>query len=624
MIKKTILDPDWQKRYKDMIETPEQAVSHIRPGQRVFIGTGCAQPQELVRALSERSDKLADVEIIHLLTLGDAPYAHAELSEHFRVNSFFIADNVRDSIQKGLGDYTPIFLCDIPNLFSSGQLPLDAALIQVSPPSDRGLCSLGISVDIVKSAAENASMVIAQINPNMPRTHGNNHMHITDFDVLVPVDTRLLEFESIEPSKTIMKVARNVASLIDNNSTLEMGIGAIPRGVLQFVRDKKDLGVHTEMITDEIIDLVEAGIINGKFKTLDRNKIVASFCMGTKRLYDYIDDNPLFAFHPTEYVNDPFIIQQQQRMVAVNTALEVDLTGQVCADSIGSKFFSGIGGQVDFNRGAARSQGGKAIIALPSTAQKGEISRIVSQLSPGAGVVTTRGDVHYVVTEYGVAYLHGKSVQERALALISIAHPNYRDQLIREAIEAKYIRAGLGKLEGKMIVQSRDFRKSMLLADGSMVSIRPIHPTDESRLKDLFYALSRESKYFRYMQHLETLPQKQFQDFVFIDHRSEAALVGTVPEAHGEEIIAVGRYYLDPDTNRAEVAFVVRDQWQGRGVGGFLLKNLITVAKRNGIRGFTAEVLIENRGMQAVFQKSGLRLTSRIKADLISYTLDFH
>jgi acyl-CoA hydrolase/GNAT superfamily N-acetyltransferase len=616
-------DPAWQKKYESLVMTPEDAVSRISPGQRVFIGTGCGQPQELVRALTERSGGLADTEIVHLLTIGSAPYAAKELSRHFRVNSFFIASNVRDIIQKGLGDYTPIFLSDIPRLFSSGQLPLDVALIHVSPPDEHGNCSLGISVDIVKSAAENASLVIAQVNPQMPRTLGDSFLNVNDMDILVPVDTPLLELEPQKPTEVTSAIAQHIASLIDDGATVEIGIGAIPQSVLEFLKDKRELGIHTEMFTDVIIDLIESGAITGERKSVDRGKIVASFCLGTRKLYDYIDDNPLFSFRPTEYVNDPFVIGSQNRMVAINVALEIDLTGQVCADSLGTSFYSGIGGQVDFNRGAARSHGGKAIIALPSTAKDGTISRIVAHLSRGAGVVTSRGDVHYVVTEYGVAYLHGKSVQERALALISIAHPDFRNDLLKEAIEAKYVRSELADIEGRIAVGPEDVRTSMLLGDGTVINFRPIHPTDMPGMKELFYALSQQTVYYRFMRPMKQIPQKEIQDFVYIDHRHDVAIVGTVPEAHGENIIAVGRYYLDPRTNRAEVAFTVRDEWQRRGIGTFLLKYLITLARRHGIAGFTAEVLAENKAMQSVLRRADLKTRIKLEEGVYSFEMDF-
>jgi acyl-CoA hydrolase/RimJ/RimL family protein N-acetyltransferase len=618
-----VTDENWKEKYKDTISSAAAALKRVRPGERVFIGTGCAEPQTLVNALTARAAQLADVEVVHLLTFGEAPYAHKKLQDNFRVNSFFIADNVREIIQEGYGDYTPIFLSDIPRLFKRGQLPLDVALIQVSPPDQNGMCSLGVSVDIVKSAAENASLVIAEVNPQMPRVYGDASVDIFEIDMLVPVDTPLLEVQPGLTTEITRRIGENVAALVEDGSTMELGIGGIPHSILEFMKDKKDLGIHTEMLTDGIIDLIESGTINGAFKTLDRGKIVASFCLGTRKLFDYIDNNPTFSFHPTEYVNDPFIIGQQHKMVAINVALEVDLTGQVCSDSLGTKFFSGIGGQVDFNRGAARSHGGRAIIALPSTAHDGEVSRIVPQLAPGAGVVTSRGGVHYVVTEYGVAYLHGKSVQERALALISIAHPDFRGQLLHEAIQCKYVRQEMADVEGKVQVGPKDQRFTHVLDDGTEVTARPIHPTDQTRMKELLYKLSEEAVYYRFFTHMKRFPQKEIQQFVYIDHRQDEAIVVTVPEAYGEEIIGVGRYYLDPKTNRAEVAFVVADKWQGMGIGTFLLETLTRIAKRNGISGFTAEVLAENKAMQTVFNHSGLKVSSALRDRVYSYILDF-
>lgn len=623
MSRKKTYDTKWQEKYSDMIATPQEAVKRVKPGQRVFVGTGCAQPESLVNALVARGRDLVDTEIVHLLTLGDAPYAVKELTEHFRVNSFFISDNVRDIIQQGMGDYTPIFLSDIPRLFNQGRLPLDVALIQVSPPDESGMCSLGVSVDIVKSAAENASMLIAEVNPKMPRTMGNSFIDVYDMDLLVPVDSAIIEVTPPEPSEDIRKIGEYVAALIEDGSTVEFGIGAIPQAVMPFMAKKKDLGIHTEMFTDSIIDLVESGVVNGRRKALDNGKIVASFCMGTRKLYDYIDGNELFSFNPTEYVNDPYVISRQYKQVAINVALEVDLTGQVCADSLGTNFYSGIGGQVDFNRGAASSYGGRAIIALPSTAKDGAISRIVPWLSPGAGVVTTRGDVHYVVTEYGVAYLHGKSVQERAIALISVAHPDFRAQLTHEAVEAKFLSPEYVEVEDKMVIGPPEFTTTYVLHNGTQINFRPMHPTDEHRLKDLFHALSEETKYYRFMSRIKHIPRKQVQNFVFVNHRTDVAIVGTLQEAHGEEIIAMGRYYLDEKTNMAEVAFTVKDEWQNRGIGSFMLRHLATIAKRNGISGFTAEVLLENRPMQAVFNKSEYRVTSRPEEDVYSFRMEF-
>jgi acyl-CoA hydrolase/GNAT superfamily N-acetyltransferase len=616
-------DPDWQKTYASQLATAGAAVSQVRPGQRVFVGTGCAQPQALVAALTARSSELADTQIVHLLTMGDAPYAHRELTQHFTVNSFFIAENVRDVIQEGLGDYTPIFLSDIPRLFASGQLPLDVALIQVSPPDTRGLVSLGISVDIVRAAAENAGLVIAQVNPRMPRTQGNSLLSVHDIDLLVPVDAPLLEYELPQTDPVTDAIGAAIAGLVEDGSTLELGIGRIPHAALSHMADKRDLGIHTEMLTDAVVDLIEAGVITGAQKSVDPGRVVASFCFGTRKLYDSIDDNPVFAFHPTEYVNDPFVIGRQNKMVAVNVALEVDLTGQVCADSLGTRFFSGIGGQVDFNRGAARAEQGKAIIALPSTAKAGSVSRIVAQLSPGAGVVTTRGDVHYVVTEYGVAYLHGKSVAERAIALIAIAHPDSRAELLHQAVERKLLRPELADVGGRMRIEPPDLQTTFVAKDGTSIHFRPMLPTDEPAFRELFYGLSADTLFKRFMSHMRRIPTRQIQNFVFVDHRDQVAIVGTVPEAHGEAIVAVGRYFLDPKTNLAEAALLVADSWQGRGLGKFLLGYLATIARRAGIAGFTAEVLRQNRAMQAVIAKAGLQASSRVEDDVLAIEIRF-
>jgi acyl-CoA hydrolase/GNAT superfamily N-acetyltransferase len=619
------IDQNWRRTYSDMLNTPQQAVKKIKPGHRVFIGTGCGEPVDLVNALTKRSGELADVEIIQLLTKGDAPYASRNLADCFMINSFFIGKKIREHIREGLGNYTPMLLSDIPGIFSSGQLPIDVALIQVTPPDERGKVSLGISVDIVKSAAGNASFVIAQVNPQMPWTHGDSLLDIYDLDILVEVDHPIIERMSEDADEVTKRIGEHIASLIEDGSTLEFGIGSIPNSLVDFLKNKKDLGIHTEMLTDSIVDLIESGAVTGARKKMDRGKITASFCMGTKRLYDYIDNNPLFSFRPTEYVNDPYIIGKQHQMVAINMGLEIDLTGQVCADSLGSSFYSGIGGQVDFNRGAARSKNGKPIIAMSATTKNDTITKIVTRLNPGAGVVTTRGEVHYVVTEYGIAYLHGKSVQDRAMALISIAHPLFREQLLKEAIEAKYLHREFEDIEGKFIIASQEMRKSLLLDDGTQINFRPVHPTDESRMRDILYALSQETLYYRFMSRTpKFFGHKQIHNFVYVDHRKDVAIVGTVPEAHGEEIVAMGRYYLNEKTNRAEVAFVIRDEWQNRHIGSFLLKHLATTAKRSGISGFTAEVLRDNKRMQAIFNHSGYKVKSSLEEDAYSFQIDFN
>lgn len=623
-------EKNWQEKYSDMLASPAQALSHLKAGQRVFIGTGCGAPQELIAAMTQRARALTNVEIIQLITKGDAPYANKKMADSFAINAFFISSNVREVIQEGFGDYTPILLSDVPTLFDSGSLPIDVALIQVTPPDSRGRVSLGISVDITRSAIENASLVIAEVNPNMPWTHGDTLVDVYDLDILVPVDKPILERVADPPNAISRKIAQTAAALIPNGSTIELGLGRvpgygrIPQVVMEFLNHRKDIGFHTEMISDAIIPLVESGAVTGAMKSIDRGKITASFCMGTKRLYDYINDNPLFSFRPTEYINDANVIGKHKRMVAVNMALEIDLTGQVCSDSVGGRFYSGIGGQIDFNRGAAKSESGRAIITLPSLNREGTESRIVCTLQPGSGVVINRASVHYVVTEHGVAYLHGKSIQERVMALISIAHPDFREQLFREAVAAKYLRPDLARFGNRFLLPAEEsIRATFLLKDGTEVTFRSIKPTDEPHMRDLIYNLSQETIYYRFMSRQQRFTNRQIQDFVYIDHRRDVAVVGTIPEAHGEQIVSVGTYYLNENTNLAEVAFVVRDGWQNKGLGTYMFNHLTKIAKRNGIAGFTAEVLLENERMQNVFNHSGLKVTSRLEEGVYSFDMEF-
>jgi acyl-CoA hydrolase len=411
----------------------DEALQQVRSGMRIFIGSGCATPQALVAALARRGPAVHDVEIVHILTFGEAPYAKPELLGHFRHNAFFIGPNVRSAVNDGLADYTPVFLSEIPRLFRRRELPLDVALVQVSPPDPHGYCSFGISVDVVKAAVESAAFVIAEVNPNLPRTLGDSFVHIRDLDALVQGDAPVLEHVAEEPSYEARKIAEFIEPLVDDGSTLQTGIGAIPSAVLAALGHKRDLGMHTEMLTEAVVPLIETGVLTGRRKGLLPGKIVTSFVFGNRAFYQYLDNHPAFEFRPTEFTNDPFQIARNPNMVAISSAIEVDLTGQVCADSIGGRLYSGFGGQVDFIRGAARSEGGKPIIALPSTTRDGRITRIVPRLQEGAGVVTSRADVHYVVTEFGVAFLHGRSIRQRAEALIRIAHPKFRDELERTA-----------------------------------------------------------------------------------------------------------------------------------------------------------------------------------------------
>ncbi len=614
-------ESNWKEKYKDKIKSAPAAMKLIKSGSSVFIGTGCGQPQHLVDALVNNTSGIRDVQVVHLLTMGTAPYADEKYRDKFKMNSFFIADNVRDAFERGIGNYTPIFLSEIPMEFETGRIPIDVALITVSEPDANGLCSLGVSVDIVKAAATNARYVIAQVNKYMPRTYGNSFLHVNNIDILVPHDEIIIEIPVPKPDEVLRQIGQNVSRLVDDGSTIECGIGNVPQALVEYLAYKKDLGIHTEMFSDWIIDLVESGAITGAKKSFDRNKIVASFCMGSQRLYDYINDNPFFEFHPTEYVNDVNTISRHEKMIAINVGLEVDLTGQVCADSLGYRFYSGIGGQVDFIRGAARSRGGKAIIAMPSTAKGGTVSRIVPHLTEGAGVVTTRGDVHYVVTEHGIAYLHGKTIRERVLALINIADPKFRNDLLQAAKTQKYIYQDQIEMAWDQVDYPEELEHYNTLKDGTEIFFRPVKPTDEPALSEMLYSLSEKSVKTRYMTGTMAFPHSDVQQLTNIDYKKDIAIVGVVPGISDEEVVAIAQYFLDPETQSAEVAFLVQDEWQSRGMGTFLLDYISKVARQRGVKKFIAKVLPNNKAMLSVFYNSGYKVNTKFDGEV--YNIDY-
>jgi acyl-CoA hydrolase len=429
----------WQAEYKTKVRTADEALRHVQSGMRVYIQPGCAEPETLVEALMRRGSEVYDVEIVHMMTMGAAPYVAPEMAGHFRHNAVFIGANVREAVNEGRADYTPVYLSEIEELFESGAMPIDVCLLELSPPDAHGFCSFGVGVDTSLTAAKCARYVIAQINDQMPRTFGDSFIHVHEIDAVVESSRPLCALKKPETSPLNVKIAQNVATLIEDGSVIQTGIGGIPDAVLPLLMDRKDLGVHSELVSDGLIPLVESGVVTGARKNFKPRKIIAGFALGSKQMFDFVDENPIFEFHPTAYTNDPGLIARNDKMVAINSALQVDLTGQVCSDSIGNFFYSGIGGQVDFLRGASRSKGGKPIIAISSTAKNGAVSRITPMLSPGAGVVTSRGLIRYVVTEYGVAYLHGKSIRERAKALIEIAHPDFRNDLYEYCEKTKWL-----------------------------------------------------------------------------------------------------------------------------------------------------------------------------------------
>jgi acyl-CoA hydrolase/GNAT superfamily N-acetyltransferase len=613
---------DWREQYKKKRCAATEAVQHIRRGNTVFIGTACGEPQALVKAMIDDADYLADNEIIQVLSLGLTPYTERRFTDQFRLNALFIGPNVREAVNEGRADYTPIYLSEIEKLFQDGNITIEVAMVQVAPPDPHGYCSLGVSVDVTKSAAENADIVIAEVNPNMPRTKGDSMLHMDEIDYIVENNEPILEWvqERVEDPEVLARIGHHLADLVEDGSTLQVGYGTTPNAVLRFLGDKKDLGVHTEMFSDSIMDLVESGVITGNRKTLHRGKIVASFIIGTRRLYDWVNDNDLVEMHPSAYTNDPFIISRNDGMIAINSALEVDLTGQVCADQLGHRFFSGLGGQVDFMRGAARSRGGKPIIALPSTAQNGTVSRISPHLEEGAGVTTPRGDTHYVVTEYGIAELHGKSIMQRALALINIAHPKFRDELLAHAKALRLIYQDVSETAFK-VTYPEQYESVVRLGD-ILVYIRPARATDEQLLHELFYSFSDLTVYQRYMAPKKRFSHMEMQDVVNIDYNNKMTLLALTKDKDVWRAIGWVTWDLEKESNSAEVAFIVGDRWQGRGVGSNLMETMVRIGRDKGLKYFTAETLVENNRMLELFYRTGHKVETRLVEDTYLVKMD--
>jgi acyl-CoA hydrolase/GNAT superfamily N-acetyltransferase len=603
---------NWRTTYADKLCSAMQAIQAIRPGRRILIGSGAAEPVALVEALVSHGKHLADNEIVHLMTLGPAPYVAADHQGRFRHAAFFIGANTREAVRAGRADFIPVFLSEIPEVIRSRRVRIDVALIQVTPPDRHGYVSLGVSVDIVRAAVESADLVIAQVNPRMPWTYGDSAIPVGRIHHLVEAETPILERVGDPPDEVSRAIGRNVASLVPDGATLQVGIGGIPDAVLASLGDRHDLGVHTEMLSDGIMRLAQAGVITGARKTLLREKLVTSFVMGTQALYEWAHEHPALEMRPSDFTNDPGIIARNERMVSINSALAVDLTGQVASDTLGGQFYSGIGGQVDFVRGASRSKGGKAIIALPSTARKGTVSRIRATLEEGAGVVTSRGDVKYVVTEHGVADLWGKSVRERAKALIEIAHPAFRGEILGAAKKRLFVFADQRALHAEYPWQEVRREK---LRGGEEVVVRPVRMTDEVPLQRMLYRLSDESVYRRFFAWKRAHPHEEMQAMVDLDYENAMGLVVHEPES--DEILALCRYDVEPATQLAEIAFTVRDDWQHRGIGTLLLRRMTQIARARGLAGFRADVLAGNAAMLAVFHKSGLRITSTLRDGIV-------
>ena len=592
------------ERFPGKVVNGPEAISKIKSGSRVFLGTGCGEPQFLIRSMVENTS-IQDIMVYQMLSYTLADYIDdADFLKRFSLKLFFISAKLRRAAFEGKIDYIPAYLSQIPKFFSSQRIGLDVALIQVCPPDRYGYCSLGVSVDITKAGLEAASLVIAQVNPKMPRTWGDTIVHVDDIDYLVPFEEPLVEMKPLVKNKEVVdRIGYYVSQLVENGATLQIGFGHLPDAILPHLKDKKNLGVHTQLITDGYIDLLERKVINNTKKTLLNGRAVASLCMGSERLYNYVDDNPLFYFRTSEFVNDPVEIARNDNLISISSALEVDLTGQVCTDSVGHLFYSGIGDQVDFLRGSAMSKGGFSIIAMPSTAQMGQVSRIVPSLSEGAGVATTRGDVNFIVTEYGIAELKGKSIFQRVMELTQIAHPKFREDLIAVARKKHYIFGDQLPPVTDDLIFLEGYKSRKVLRNGKTVEFRPLLPSDEFAYRNFFYSLKEETIYMRFFYKMRLFSHEVVQQqWASVDYRKNVSLIGLVQKGGYQEIVAIGSYADDGD-ERAEVAFVVREDLQGMGIASHLMRQLELIAKENGFKGFTATVLKQNDAMIHVFEK---------------------
>ncbi|MHB1399627.1 MAG: GNAT family N-acetyltransferase [Trichloromonadaceae bacterium] len=582
--------------------TSDSWKKYIKNGYRIFLGTGAACPHTLIDLFLQSAEHFSDLEFVYLLCLGKNPWVDPKYEQSLRVNTFFLNQGTRDAVRAGRADYTPCFLSEIPALLTENTLPVDIALIQVAPPDAQGYCSLGVSVDIVKAAAKSAKYVIAQINQQMPQTFGQCYLHQDEIAAFIRVSEPLPEVLPPALDQTTLKIGKYVSLLVEDGCTLQVGIGKIPDAVLHQLTGRNDLGVHTEMFSDGLLQLYNNGNISNRFKGINEGKTIVSFCFGSRKLYDFIDRNPHIEFHGTDYVNNPAVIAQNHKMISITSATQVDLTGQIVSESVGGQFYSGIGGQVDFIRGAGMSKGGRPIIALPSTAMNGTVSRIVSEVSPGAGVVATRGDVHYVVTEYGIATLRGRSIRERVMELIQIAHPQFRDQLLDDMLQAHKVPA-YHKTTPAPVKELGDTEVIKLEIKGEDYFLRPLHPSDQLRLQSFFYTHDKATLFQRYRKEPKKMGTAQAYRLVNTDLTRDMALCIVERQGPREVILAVGRYYLLEDGVRAEAAFVVHEAMRGKGFASLLLEKLIDIARQRKVKFLVANVRKDNPSMRRVLEK---------------------
>jgi acyl-CoA hydrolase/L-amino acid N-acyltransferase YncA len=603
------------------VTTAARAVAAVADGQRVFVGTACATPRTLLAALEALQPAPADVELVHFLTDGalPAPAAGGAAASRYRHRSFFVGQEMRAAVREGRADYVPMSIARVPGLIRLGRIPVDVALIQVSLPDAFGYVSLGVSVDLVSAAVARAALVIAEVNPAMPRSHGDSMLHVDTLDWLVPVATPVTEYRhSMAAEGAVAQIARYIGSVIEDGSTLQIGMGRYTNEALKHLSDRQDLGIHSDVITDALIPLLERGIVTGRRKTQQVGKVVTSFAMGSRALYDLIDDNPLFCFLPIDQVADPMVIAAQHKMVSVTQAFAVDLTGQVCADQFNGEFYSGLAAQGEFLQGASRSPGGKAIICLESSDAAGASSRIRARLHEGEGVSIARNDVHYVITEYGIAYLFGKSIRERAIALIDIAHPAHREALLAQAKALGYV--GDDQTLNHRIAYRVEDERHLTLGDGRAVLLRPAMVADGDAIRTLFHQLPDRDVYTRFFRNVRSLSSMAVQRLCNLNAETEVAMVAVTGPRESAQIVAQACYMVDPTTNLAETAFMVHPDWQGCGLGSALQQHLAAHARSRGVRGFVAEMVRDNQRMLRLARNASVDAQVERLADTVRVT----
>lgn len=608
----------WADSYVEKLSTAKDALNHIRPGQRVFVGSSCGEPQHLINELSEASARFTDLEIVRLLCIENGPLtliANRSHSQQFNIRSFYLGAGSPKAINKNQRFNTPINLSQIPRLFKSGLMPLDVALIQTSPPDDFGWMSLGVSVDITLAACETADIVICQVNENMPRVLGRSFIHVNDVDYIVEHEEDILTIKPLPEMETANKIAKHISRLINDGSTIQTSLGITNEATMLCLGEKNDLGIHSQYITDSIMQLYALGVVNNKKKGFNNGKLVAGSAVGSNLLYEFIDDNPSIEFHPSDYINNPSIIARHNSMVSLNTILTIDLTGQVAADALPYNNYTGINGLLDFTRGPAMSKNGKSIFMLTSTTDNGRQSRIVPSLSD-IPVVVPRGDTQFVATEYGVVNLFGKTLQERAMALISIAHPDFRDELFSKAKELDLIDMGRKFKQAIKGIYPVQYEQTLVINE-IPITFRPAKPVDGRGVQEHYYTMNRGDIVSRFFHEKKSFVHDQIETTYEIDYVNDLTIVATIGELGFEKIIAVGEYFRNTIINMAEIAFSVSKEYQGMGIAKILQEKLAEAAKSNGIKGLVAYTSPQNKGMIRLFNKLPYGIKSEKDDDMI-------